>query len=88
VASASLLAATHVTTGVFNIACGQQVTVKGLANLIRSLTGSVSGITHHEVRQGDIEHSLADISRASSFSWKPTVSMKEGLLRTIEGQRC
>jgi len=40
---------------------------------------------HAEPREGDIKHSLADISRAESIGYKPSYTLKDGLKDIIKG---
>src|SRR5216110_3799461 len=47
-------------TGVFNVACGRQITITDLALTIRNLTKSSSTINYGAERSGDLKHSLAD----------------------------
>ena len=38
---------------------------------------------HAEPREGDIKHSLVDISRAESIGYKPSYTLKDGSKETI-----
>ncbi len=69
----------------YNIGTGESVTIRELAELIQDLTDTESDIVHTEPREGDIDHSRADISKARThLEYEPTVSLREGLRRTIE----
>ena len=90
VVEANLVAArtTHVGEA-YNIGTGESVTIRELAELIRDITDAESEIVHTEPRDGDIEHSEADISKATEqLEFEPTVPLREGLERTIEWYRC
>ena len=70
---------------VFNIACGKRTTINTLAHLIKELWGSDVEPIHAEEREGDIEHSLADISKAQRIlGYEPEVNLEMGLLNTLE----
>jgi len=86
VAEASILAAESNATGIFNIGRGESITINQLAQLVIKLIGNndVKPV-HKEPRQGDIRHSLADISRAKTFGYNPKHSLEEGLRKTIGG---
>jgi dTDP-glucose 4,6-dehydratase len=72
-------------TGPVNIGNPSEVTVQELASLIRDITGSTSEIVHVERPVDDPELRCPDISLAmTSLDWRPTVSLVEGLPRTIE----
>ncbi len=73
---------------IFNIASGQEVTVKAVFEETRALTGQNVEAIHAAARAGDIRHSRADISRAREIlNWSPSVTFPEGLERTIEWYR-
>jgi UDP-N-acetylglucosamine 4-epimerase len=70
---------------IYNVACGKSYSIKYLAEQLIKLSGSGVGIMFGPPRKGDIEHSLADISRASQFlGYRPLTSFEEGLLLTWE----
>lgn len=85
--SANLLAATAEAApgNVYNIACGGQFTLNALLDNLREILDVDTKATYDPVRKGDIMHSFADISKAENdLKYKPTVSFKEGLEKTVE----
>jgi nucleoside-diphosphate-sugar epimerase len=69
---------------VYNIACGQRVTVNALVSEIRGLLGSDVEPVYGPDRKADVKHSLADLSRArDELGFEPSVGLGEGLQRTI-----
>ncbi len=73
---------------VFNIACGQRVSLNETYKLLQELTGYTGSPKHDKERSGDVKHSLADISAArQALGYTPTVDFKEGLRRTVEYYR-
>ena len=73
---------------VYNVACGDKVTVKDLCLRIRDLVGSDLEPTHGEERVGDVRHSLADISLArEKLGFEPAVDLASGLERTVAWYR-
>jgi UDP-glucose 4-epimerase len=89
VVEANILAAESNATGIFNIGKGERSSVNNLAELIIRLSGNGNTIkpVHVEPRAGDLEHSLADISKSSSFGYEPKFSLEEGLKETIRSFR-
>src|ERR1017187_8138222 len=71
-------------TGVFNVASGQKITIKELAQKICSLTGSKSEIKHAPERAGDVKHSLAAIDKLLAAGFAPTSNFEAGLAATIQ----
>ena len=56
-----------------------------LANTIKELTGSKSGIMNYPLPEDDPKQRCPDISLArNSLNWEPTVGLVEGLEKTIE----
>lgn len=68
---------------VYNVARGEYITIRHLAELVVELTGSSSKITFAEQRPGDIHTSYADISRLTGLGFRPTADQRAGLLETI-----
>ncbi|HEX4997635.1 MAG TPA: SDR family oxidoreductase [Terriglobia bacterium] len=73
---------------VFNIACGDRITVNLMVDQINKATGKHLAPTYQPIRKGDIKHSQADISRAASrMGYAPRVTFEEGLRSTISWYR-
>ena len=90
--SANLLAAhapaEQVAGRVFNVATGTRVDLNETFQTLKKLTGYSGEVKHGPEREGDIKHSLADISRAEkAFGYKPAVNFEEGLKRTVDWYR-
>ncbi|MDO8659569.1 MAG: SDR family NAD(P)-dependent oxidoreductase [Candidatus Parcubacteria bacterium] len=70
---------------VFNIGTGQDISILGLVESIKSLLrqdGIKSSCVHIDARPGEAQATRADISRAEKFlGWKPQISFSDGLLR-------
>jgi nucleoside-diphosphate-sugar epimerase len=90
VVQANLLAckAPGVAGQVFNVACGDRITVNSMLQQINKITGKDIAPVYAGARAGDIKHSQADISRAKEeLGYEPKVSFEEGLRHTIEWYR-
>lgn len=73
---------------VYNVACGERVTLNALFSELAGLLGSDLEPVYAPPRMGDVRHSLADISAARrDLAYEPTVSLREGLGRTVEHLR-
>jgi UDP-glucose 4-epimerase len=69
---------------VFNIASGVGITIKELAELIIRLTNSKSKIVFTAKHKGDINYSVADISKAKEkLGWEPKVTLEQGLKKIL-----
>jgi nucleoside-diphosphate-sugar epimerase len=69
---------------VFNVACGDRITVNTLFERIRNFLHKDIDPVYDKPRPGDVRHSFADISKASKMlKYEPVVSFEEGLGETI-----
>lgn len=70
---------------VYNIANGQEVTIREVAETFSELLcGENKTFFNNEVREGDPRFWQADISALRALGYRPAVNMKEGLGRCIE----
>jgi UDP-glucuronate decarboxylase len=72
-------------TGPVNIGNPGEFTIRELADIVISLTGSRSEIVRRPLPQDDPVQRQPDISLAAeTLGWRPVVPLKEGLARTVE----
>lgn len=81
IVQANLRAATTNHIGeAFNIGTGSTITIQELAKTIRDISESNSDIVHVAPREGDIDHSQADITTAQEdLGFEPQYSIRDGL---------
>lgn len=89
---ANLLAAkapaVAVAGGVFNVATGTRADLNETFQILKKLTGYSGEVKYGPEREGDVKHSLADISSAEKhLGFKPQVDFEEGLRRTVDWYR-
>jgi UDP-glucose 4-epimerase len=87
VVQANLLAmdAPGVSGRVYNVACGVQYTLNELVGELQQLIGTDVAPLHAPGRDGEVRHSLADLSRTfADLGYVPRVDLREGLRRTVE----
>jgi dTDP-glucose 4,6-dehydratase len=71
--------------GPVNLGNPEEITMLELAGLVKELTGSDVPIVYRPLPQDDPKQRRPDISRAQNvLGWNPTVSVRDGLMRTIE----
>jgi nucleoside-diphosphate-sugar epimerase len=69
---------------VFNVACGEAVSLNQVLDLIETILDRRIDRRHEAARAGDVKHSLADIEAARSvLGYQAAVSFAEGLRRTV-----
>ena len=85
---ASLAPASEVAGCVFNIATGRRFTLNQAFQELKTITGYSGDLIYGPEREGDIKHSLADISLAQkAFGYEPKVGFTEGLELTVKWYR-
>ncbi len=69
---------------VFNVATGNRMDLNQVFAALKDITGYPGSVAYRPERDGDIKHSLADISRAEkALRYHPIVDFEEGLRRTV-----
>lgn len=70
---------------IFNVACGQQTSLNELWAIICQNLNITLDPIYGPNRDGDIPHSLADISKVKSLlGYSPQTLLEEGIIKTIE----
>jgi UDP-N-acetylglucosamine/UDP-N-acetyl-alpha-D-glucosaminouronate 4-epimerase len=73
---------------VYNVACGQAVTLNQLFAELRELVDSDLEPVYAPPRAGDVRHSLADLTRTrQDLGYEPSVELGEGLGRSVKDLR-
>ena len=86
IVQANLLAATTDATGeAYNVGTGESVTIRELADTLVDVTGADVESEHGPARDGDIDESEADISKARDrLGYEPGTTLHEGLADLVE----
>ncbi len=75
-------------TGPVNLGNPYEFTIRQLADLVRELTATSSGVTFLSTVDHDPKQRQADITLAKArLGWEPRVQLREGLQRTIDDFR-
>lgn len=70
---------------VYNVACGDQVTLNDMVEVLQKHTGKEIAPLYGPERPGDVRHSRADISKIKRLlAYEPTVLFEEGLQRVYQ----
>ncbi|MCB0530669.1 MAG: GDP-mannose 4,6-dehydratase [Lewinellaceae bacterium] len=70
---------------VYNVACGEQVSLNEMVDMLRHITGKNIQAAYGAERAGDVKHSHADISKIqTALGYTPQVRMMEGLKRVYQ----
>lgn len=69
----------------YNVAVGERATINQLFQAIKTLTGATVDAVHQDPREGDVKHSLADISLAEQYlEYQPNTRFEHGLEITLD----
>jgi len=79
VVRANILAIKKGVEGVYNIGSGNSTTINELVTAILAILQKELKPVYEKPRLGDPRHTLAEISKASQFGYKPEYSLEEGL---------
>jgi UDP-N-acetylglucosamine 4-epimerase len=65
---------------VFNVACGDQVSLNDVIKMLQEISGKTIKAVYKSERAGDVKHSKADISKIESvLGYKPLYNFQQGL---------
>jgi UDP-glucose 4-epimerase len=75
----------HVHGDVINVACGERISLNHLLDVLKKILDSKILPVYEEAREGDVKHSLADISQGKKvLNYEPKVDIEMGLRKTVE----
>jgi UDP-N-acetylglucosamine 4-epimerase len=65
---------------VFNVACGDQISINQVLNLLSLISGESQNVIYMHERKGDVKHSKANIEKIKLFlGYEPTIKFENGL---------
>ena len=74
----------HIAGEIINVACGQHITINDLAKVMADTLNINTDIIYAPPREGDVLHSLADISKAKKMlGYNPEVTFAQGVEKTL-----
>lgn len=77
-----------VSSGIFNLGCGRGTTVNQLYQALKDITGYSNEAVYGPAIVGEINKIYLDATRArEQLGWTPTLSLEEGLAKTVAYQR-
>ena len=82
---ANLLALDFEQAEIFNVGTATETDVNTLFRLLNQMTGDHSEEKHAEAKKGEQQRSVIDYGKIQKIlGWRPTISLTEGLTRTVE----
>lgn len=67
-----------------NVGCGEDVSIRELASLMAEVVGFKGTVKFDSARPDGAARKLLDNNRIKNAGWKPRVTLKDGLKRTLE----
>jgi len=78
------LMASYESEQLVNIGCGEDVTIRELAELVARVVGYPGRLTWDTSKPDGTPRKLLDVSRLTALGWKPRIGLEEGLKGTYE----
>ena len=69
---------------IVNVGCGQDQTIKELAETIQQVVGYKGRLEFDTSRPDGTPQKILDISKIKSIGWTPTISLKDGLEKVYQ----
>jgi GDP-L-fucose synthase len=69
--------------GILNIGWGEDVSIKEIAELIADEVGFKGSLEFDTTKPDGTPRKLLDTSKINNLGWKPSITLKEGIRRTI-----
>ena len=76
--------AADVPDGMFNVGCGEDLTIRELAALVQRVVGYNGPVEWDSSKPDGTPRKLMDVSRLRGLGWAPTVSLEEGIGRAYD----
>ena len=78
------LMATYESEQLINIGCGEDVTIRELAELVARVVGFKGRLVFDTTKPDGTPRKLLDVSRLAALGWKPRIGLEEGIRATYE----
>ena len=69
---------------IINIGCGEDVTIRELAELICDVVGFDGELVWDETKPDGTPRKLLDVTRIQALGWEPTIPLRNGIAQTYE----
>ena len=69
---------------IINVGCGEDISIRELAQLICGVVGFDGELTWDANKPDGIPRKLLDITKLRTLGWKPSIPLREGIARTYE----
>jgi GDP-L-fucose synthase len=75
---------TYDSAKIINVGCGEDITIRELAELVAEVVGFEGNLVFDETKPDGTPRKLLDITRLRQLGWKPCISLRDGIRQTYE----
>lgn len=68
-----------VINGIFNVGCGNDITIRELAETVKNVVGFTGGIAFDSSKPDGVLRKLLDVSRMTELGWEAKTELREGI---------
>jgi GDP-L-fucose synthase len=69
---------------IINIGCGEDISIRELAELICDIVGFEGQLVWDETKPDGTPRKLLDVTRLQNLGWRPTIALRDGIAQTYE----
>jgi GDP-L-fucose synthase len=69
---------------IINIGCGEDISIRELAELICDVVGFKGELAWEATKPDGTPRKLLDITKARNFGWQPTIPLRDGIAKTYD----
>lgn len=69
---------------IINIGSGQEVTIAGLATLVKKIVGFAGGLRYNSAMPDGTPRKLLDVSKLTALGWQSSISLRDGIAATYQ----
>jgi len=69
---------------IINVGCGEDISIRELAELIREVVGFDGELTWDANKPDGTPRKLLDVTKLRALGWKPSIPLRDGIARTYE----
>ena len=69
---------------IINVGCGEDISIRGLAELICDVVGFDGELTWDANKPDGTPRKLLDVTKLRALGWKPSIPLRDGIVRTYE----
>ena len=73
---------TYESEELINIGCGQDVTIRELAELVANVVGFAGRLAFDSTKPDGTPRKLLDVGRLAGLGWKPGIPLERGIAET------